>query len=343
MARLSDLTRRPSLHAGLSHPSVEDEGLWQSQEQRDLLCVDHSNDGVGTSEEPAGEELDLEELVKRKFASTAALVSKDSLMSFVGDMRNAALRMVYELNQSEQLVSRVFSASASSSPLTLNSFNVAVLATKIGMGLNYPQNELMDLSWVALLHDIGKFLVLESLEGTSDIRGACDEVHLANIPELGCEILENLNVEPWLAEVVWQEHERWGGEGYPKGLKGEEIHKYAQIMGLAHRFDTMINEEGHPACDAIRLLLTKEKTAFRGQLLKALVHQISLFPVGTVVRLTTGEMGTVEKTNLHYPLRPVVRMQRLGNGQSGNEASLRDLSRDTLVHIKEVIKDHEQL
>ena len=340
MPRLSELIRKSCTSAVLSPSFIELEYSPGPKTKVALPSLENPDHLVVPQDGHAVDESMLVQMVEKEFASLAAWILQDTPISLDG-MREIALRIVQDLHDSEQLVAHVFSSNSFFPRIVSNSFNVAVLSTKIGMGLSYPSKELIDLALVALLHDIGKFHLPEASADKTVEHGSGNEKHLREHPEIGYKILKKVNNEPWLAEVVRQEHERWGGQGYPKGLKGEEIHKFAQIIGLADRFETMIHRDGLPSHEAIRILLTHEKAVFRGQLLKALVHQISLFPIGTVVRLNTGEVGTVEKTNTQHPLRPILRMKPLSNERSGNGSTLRDLSQDTLVHIEEVIRDHQ--
>jgi HD-GYP domain-containing protein (c-di-GMP phosphodiesterase class II) len=144
----------------------------------------------------------------------------------------------------------------------------------------------------------------------------------------------------WLAQVAWQEHERWNGQGYPRGLKGDQIHEYARIIGIVDIFDALISPRPYRQRrlphEAIRELLIAEKATFSGQIIKALIQQFSLFPLGTMVRLNTGEIGAVTQLNAHYPLRPVVTINHGADGSAMVSPKAIDLGTTTLVHIVEV-------
>jgi HD-GYP domain-containing protein (c-di-GMP phosphodiesterase class II) len=83
---------------------------------------------------------------------------------------------------------------------------------------------------------------------------------------------------------------------------------------------------------ALRELLIGAKGHFSCRVLKALGDQITLYPVGTAVRLNTGEVGTVVRVNSRYPLRPVVTLSKLG------EIRERDLLQVTSAYIVEVLE-----
>jgi HD-GYP domain-containing protein (c-di-GMP phosphodiesterase class II) len=82
----------------------------------------------------------------------------------------------------------------------------------------------------------------------------------------------------------------------------------------------------------VRELLLHAKATFSLRVLKGLGDQITLYPIGTHVRLNTGEIGTVTRVNSRYPLRPVVTISKAG------EASDVDLSRGLSTHIVEVLQ-----
>jgi hypothetical protein len=83
-------------------------------------------------------------------------------------------------------------------------------------------------------------------------------------------------------------------------------------------------------------LIVAERTAFPREVVKALVEQLSAYPLGTSVRLTTGEVGSVIRVNTRYPLRPVVWIE--GDMACGQEGVELDLSLTPLVSIIETLE-----
>ena len=82
--------------------------------------------------------------------------------------------------------------------------------------------------------------------------------------------------------------------------------------------------------------MVAERTAFPREIVKALVEQLSAYPLGTSVRLTTGEVGSVMRVNMRYPLRPVVWIE--GDTTRGQEGRQLDLSLTPLVSIIETLE-----
>ncbi len=91
----------------------------------------------------------------------------------------------------------------------------------------------------ALLHDIGKIGVPDAILHKTGKLSEQEWAIVRNHPAWGQQILEGIGFLSGAAEIVLAHHERWDGEGYPRGLKGEEIPLGARIFAVADAFDAM--------------------------------------------------------------------------------------------------------
>ena len=164
--------------------------------------------------------------------------------------------------------------------LATHSVNVAIIALKLGMKLGYEKEELAALGVTALLHDVGMALIPRSVW---DKRGSLSR-HGRNLlrrhPEEGTAVLEEM-AEPefsWLPGIVAQEHERMDGSGYPLGLRGDEVHEMAYIIGLADSFEAMTHfrayREGLTSFSALQELSRQQDNQFPVPIMSALVRAI---------------------------------------------------------------------
>jgi HPt (histidine-containing phosphotransfer) domain-containing protein len=220
--------------------------------------------------------------------------------------------IVESIQANDQLVVEALSSPVGP-PLVTNLVNVSILATKVGVGLGYYGAELRRLALAGLLHDIGIFAVPQQLLTKTGRLTADERALVEQHPRLGCRVIEQLGADyAWLAEVVLQAHERGRGQGYPNRLKDHEIHELAQIIGLVDIFDALVSPRPYRRRllphEAIRELLNTERTAFPREIMKALVEQLSVYPLGTTVRLSSGEEGVVVRITPQYPSRPVLRV-----------------------------------
>jgi HD-GYP domain-containing protein (c-di-GMP phosphodiesterase class II) len=246
-----------------------------------------------------------------------------------------ARQLVQLLNHSDDLVGWALNGQTEDYALD-NALHVAVLGTKVGMGLRYSQDELERLALAGLLHDLGMWTLPVSLIEKREALSEEERDILRTHPERGRRILAGQGgVFEWVSTINAQEHERWDGSGYPCRLKDKQIAEPAQIIGMVDTVDAMVTMRPYrkrlTPHQVIRELLLHAKTTFSLRVLKGLGDQITLYPIGSQVRLNTGESGTVTKVNSRYPLRPVVTISKVG------EVSDVDLSRGPSTHIVEVL------
>lgn len=222
-----------------------------------------------------------------------------------------------------------------------NALHVAVLGVKVGMGLHDSHQDLERLALAGLLHDIGMWTLPISLTEKRDALTDEERDVLRTHPERGRRILAAQNgvedgVFEWVSTICAQEHERWDGSGYPCRLKAVQIAEPAQVIGMVDTLDAMVTMRPYrkrlTPHQGVRELLLHAKTTFSLRVLKALGDQITLYPIGSSVRLNTGEIGTVTRVNMHYPLRPLVTISKLGG------VSEVDLSQVMSAHIVEVLQ-----
>lgn len=257
----------------------------------------------------------------------------------VPDVKSCAIyaeQIVQLLHHSEDLVGWALNGQTDNY-LVDNALHVATLATKVGIGLHYRDHDLELLALAALLHDVGMWTIPEGLVSKRGVLSEEERDIIRTHPERGRRILAGQGaVFEWVAGISAQEHERWDGSGYPCRLKSTQIEEAAQIIGIVDTLEAMVTTRPYRHSisphQAIRELLLHGRTTFSLPVLKAIGDQITLYPIGTVVRLNTGEKVTVTKTNSRYPLRPVVALTKFG------EVNELDLSQGRSRHIVEVLQ-----
>ena len=110
----------------------------------------------------------------------------------------------------------------------------------IGEELGLGRDDLQRLQWAGLLHDVGKVGVPTAVLNKRGRLTPYEWEQIKQHPAIGARLTRSL--EPWLGEWVrgvGEHHERWDGDGYPKGLRGTEISLAARIIAVADAFDVM--------------------------------------------------------------------------------------------------------
>lgn len=111
--------------------------------------------------------------------------------------------------------------------------------------------------------------------------------------------------------VAYQMHERCDGSGYPRRRQGNQIHPLAKIAAVADAFIALVSPRPHrPALLPYRAMELMVCDAHRGlydsEVVRGLLHTVSLFPIGSCVKLNDGRMGTVVRSNHDAYTAPVV-------------------------------------
>lgn len=284
---------------------------------------------------------DVYRRAEQELTSFASAIQRQDTLE-MAELSAVAKEIADSIGRNDQLVVEALAGPAGSVLIT-NLVNVSILATKVGSGLGYYGQELQRLTLAGLMHDIGLFAVPQSVVTKSGRLTHEERTLIEQHPELGYQLVRTLGSEwEWLAQVVRQAHERWNGRGYPNRLKGRDIHEMAQIIGAVDIFDALVTPRPYRRRffphEAVRELLVVERSAFPREIMKALVEQLSAYPLGTLVRLTTGEVGSVVGTNVQFPLRPIVAVEADSVQGNGHEKREIDLSLSPLVSIIETLE-----
>ena len=111
-------------------------------------------------------------------------------------------------------------------------------------------------------------------------------------------------------DVVLEHHEKVDGTGYPYGLKGDKISKYAKIACISDVYDAIVSDrvyrKGFAANEAYEFILGGGETYFDMQLVQVFKNNFSLYPLGACVKLSNGLEGFVVEHTKGFPDRPKV-------------------------------------
>jgi putative nucleotidyltransferase with HDIG domain len=125
----------------------------------------------------------------------------------------------------------------------MHSRSVAALADMIAAGLDRSEEELQQIHFGALLHDIGKLGLDPAL---LRVEGELQEEQRQTLQQhvtLGVQLVSPIS--PWneVPRIIEAHHERWDGKGYPHGLKGEDIPFGARVVAVADALDAMTSND----------------------------------------------------------------------------------------------------
>jgi HD-GYP domain-containing protein (c-di-GMP phosphodiesterase class II) len=195
--------------------------------------------------------------------------------------------------------------------LCSHSVGCAVYAIAFGRHLGLDREQLHILGTGALLLDVGKTRLSPDLLINEDQLSEAEAEVLRSHVELGVGILtETPGLAPVIIEIVRTHHERFDGRGYPQGLAGADIPVYGRIAGIVDHYDAMTARQRGGAAlspfDAMREIHKAVNVEFQAEMVERFVRAIGMFPNGTLVELSNGEVGVVTEQNDVRRLRPKI-------------------------------------
>ena len=191
--------------------------------------------------------------------------------------------------------------------------NVAALAMAQARALNLEGPLLREFGFAALMHDIGKVNTpLEVLNKPGKLTEEEFKIMKMHVVD-GAHILRRTPEMPALAPVVaFEHHLRQDLSGYPENIGHRKLNLCTQIVSIADVFDALRSNRPYReglATARIRSIMGEQgNPAFNQTLLRRFVNLMGLFPIGTIVRLTTEEIGVVTAEHPEDPFRPQVKI-----------------------------------
>ena len=213
--------------------------------------------------------------------------------------------------------------------MTRHAVNCARLAMFVASRHGYRASTVEVVGLCALLHDVGMAhtppeLFAKAAPLTADERHIL-EAHVVEGPSMlrTSRQLDGL-LQAVASSVVAQHHERVDGSGYPDGLDEPHTHEFARLLALVEAYETMVSPRPYKAAclpnEAMETLLIEAfgkdgPARFDRRIATTFVRALSLYPIGSALRLQTGETAQVVGANPDDPAHPYVRLLLGPDGQ----------------------------
>lgn len=218
-----------------------------------------------------------------------------------------------------------------------HSLNVCLLSVRIGTWMDMNKSDLVDLALGGLLHDIALIRV-ESIISLPRKLKRREFLKVKRHPIEGADILEKTSkIANEIIIAIRNHHSRIGDKNFVRELTDEKIQKMAQVIGLADVYEAITHvrsyRKGKLPHEGIKELIESESNNFQTKIIKSLIDNIGIYPIGSWVRLTSGEIGLVVLVNKGYPLRPKVNVIFDVKGDKLDEMKSIDLLDEPHIHI----------
>lgn len=192
-----------------------------------------------------------------------------------------------------------------------HSLNVCVYSVAFGIHLGFQGQALEELGLSGLLHDMGKMKVpLEVLNKPDKLTGE-EFALMKSHTTLGRDILMSARESlPGAVDVAYSHHERLDGSGYPRGLDGAHLTPFSKVVAIVDTYDAITSDrcykDGRTHMDAINILTECRGKGFEANLVIKFIERIGIYPPGTVVEMSNGEVGVVVEVQPKMKTKPKV-------------------------------------
>jgi putative nucleotidyltransferase with HDIG domain len=192
-----------------------------------------------------------------------------------------------------------------------HSLSASIWAVALGRQLGLPRHDLRSLAIGCMLMDVGKLKVdadlLQAPRALTEEEADTMREHVSK----GVEIVKASGImNQDVLDIVAHHHERYDGSGYPQGLSGDQIPPFARIASIVDTYDAITSNRHHASAiapaDAVKLLYRSRNTEFQAELVEVFIQAVGIYPAGTIVELSSGEVGVVVSEYRTRRLRPKV-------------------------------------
>jgi HD-GYP domain-containing protein (c-di-GMP phosphodiesterase class II) len=178
--------------------------------------------------------------------------------------------------------------------------SVAVCAMMVALAkqLGLSEEDTRSAGIAGLMHDLGKAAmpmdVLNKPGKLTDAEFAIIKTH----PEEGHKLLQTgSDVDPMVLDVCLHHHEKVDGSGYPKGLKGDQISLFAKMGAVCDVYDAITSNRpykpGWDPAESLRKMAEWATGHFDGKVFQAFVKSLGIYPIGSLVQLSSGRLAVV--------------------------------------------------
>ncbi len=282
-------------------------------------------------EKEIGQAKELHQQVYRAVGSVLSQIAVDHQQVPIKETKRAASAMVDSVIRSPDAFTWLSRVREKDEYTYSHAVRSAVWAILFGRHIGLPKPELDVLAMGVLLKDIGKTkLPRQVIENQS--RSSVEQEAYEKFVEYGVEILRKMaDVKPRVTSVIKTHCERVNGSGFPAHLRGDKIPLLGKIAGIVTYYDETTNpRNANPLSPskAVSHLYEARGIEFQEDLVVEFIRAIGLYPTGTLVELSTGEVGVVVEQNFERRLKPKVMVVLDAVKQKLYDPVLIDLAQD---------------
>lgn len=195
-----------------------------------------------------------------------------------------------------------------------HSLQTAMMSLSIGTMLGLKRDDLIELGVGCLIHDAGMLRLRVPVLETPRPLSPLEFLEVTKHPAITYDLLNAIpDVRTGARMVAYQMHERCDGSGYPRRRRGSQIHPLARIAAVADVFVALVSprpwRKPLTPYRAMECIIRDARVGLLDpQVVRALLHAVSLFPIGSFVETNDGRVGKVVRSNRDQYTKPIIEL-----------------------------------
>ena len=255
------------------------------------------------------------------------------------ELCKTADNIIDSILEEDKLAEKIYDIKERENDIYEHSITVCSLSILTALKMKLPYERIHDIGIACLLHDLGiRYITIDyinkDIHSMAEVKASEYKKH----PIYGYSVLKN---EPWISEqskkIILFHHECMDGSGYP--LKSTDIPLEARIVAVCEKFDELICGIGYEKIkvhEAIQHLKQFSGILYDKTIVDVFLEFMAVYPVGTYVKTSEGEIGVILRQNEKYTDKPFIKIFLDKNGDRVWKDIIRDLSTETIC-ITEVV------
>jgi len=213
-----------------------------------------------------------------------------------------------------------------------HSVNVSIMSLSLAKALGLDKDAIHAVGVGALLHDVGKTGVSENIIRKPSGLSSEEWEKVKEHPVLGSKIIQRMDgLDESVGRVIYEHHVKYDHSGYPQ--TSDELHPLSQIVTICDAYDALttlrVYQKPHSPVEAVKVMSNFSGRHFNPETLKAFINMLGLYPIGTMVRLSSNEIAIVTGHNPDAEDRPMVKIVYGSEGDRLDEPVEADLHAET--------------
>ena len=231
--------------------------------------------------------------------------------SGIASAQGVVEKVVVDLLEDSEIIVHLINLKEEDSLTYFHSMNVGILSLILGKDLKLSKADLGELGIAALFHDIGKQRIPKQVWMKKPPFSKAEREFVELHPKYGVQMLaETESVPQSVRDAIYQHHEKCNGQGYPQRLTGDSITYFAKIIAVVDSYDNLTNQstqgDSFTPHEALSFMYTRLQSELSGDIIIALIKNLGVYPPGTLVELSDGNLGMVIRAERDNSMRPTL-------------------------------------